>query len=150
MSLSLPINSFSWVGTLKRWATELRNLVNTAEAFTPKDWYPEFTCSGTMTFTFTGSEMMKYVDIGPMVFFVIDVSGTTGGAMDTEVRFSLPVAASHQSGCFAANTSIDGGASKGGLALFLNSYTIKVRQYDNALWTAGASRALRVMGFYFK
>lgn len=149
----------SWKTTFLTWSKALGVLttflttVVSKEMLEFKTWSPVYTCSGAMTFTpDSGKELAVYLKVFGLVLFMVAVSGTTGGVGDIAVIFTLPVSIrdtfSWGSVPFVASVSSDGGLTVGGTGLYNSTTTGRVRRYDNAAWTVGASRTVWALGIY--
>lgn len=56
------------------------------------NWTPSYSCSGLMTLASTSTDDAQFIQVGPMVFFKLQFSGTLAGILSGNVYASLPVA----------------------------------------------------------
>lgn len=56
-----------------------------------KDWTPNYTQYGTMTYTSITTHDARYTKVGNLCFFKIDSSGTLGGTLSSVIFFSPPI-----------------------------------------------------------
>ena len=57
-----------------------------------KNWTPNYTQYGTMTYTSITTHTAKYSKVGNLCFFKIDSAGTLGGTPIAQITFSPPFA----------------------------------------------------------
>jgi hypothetical protein len=110
------------------------------------NWAPEYSASGSMTFTGVITSYALFKVAGREVRFTLNASGTTGGTAANTITFSLPVNSVDSSGVFACS-ALDVSLTSG--VAFLNSTTAcSVRKYDASNWGLGSSKVFSVQGFY--
>lgn len=91
ISLSLPINSKSWLGTLGRWAAELRKKsFLSSDDFTLIPFNPTPIGDGSMTLTGVEVSFAYYCRIGKLVFCTTSFFGTTGGTAARNILIRPP------------------------------------------------------------
>ena len=113
------------------------------------NYSPSYSASGSMTWTSVTTTFAKFFVIGTRVFFVVDASGTTGGTASTALRATAPIECITTLS-FCAGCVINDGASAGGNWGIIQASPdyITVNRYDVANYGLGASRRIRVEGFY--
>jgi hypothetical protein len=106
---------------------------------------PSFTGSGSMTVTPTTIWQSVYKEEGGWVYFMVAASVTIGGTPSNIVYVTLPTTSNN------TNTSLCAGPvdnEVGGSARLFSATQCQLQRYDNANWTAGASRFCYVSGWY--
>lgn len=132
-----------------------KNIVNTAYSLTDSNfataawstWSPTLTASGSMTFTSTSIATARYIQVGKIVMFQIEFTGTVGGTPDTNLQFTLPVTAAATAGLVGGAVALDPG-NFGGYYISLSTSQVAGRRYDSNSWSAGAGRGFRAIGLY--
>jgi len=109
------------------------------------DWTPTYSTSGDMTYTDVITYMAKYCVIDKMIFFILTCSGTTGGTASWAIHFTLP---KKSDVVFGGGCEIVDGGSKSGTFHSIDSDKLGVGTYNGANWSLGASRKIRIQGFY--
>ena len=138
--------------TLKNWSIKLTTLLNDFQTFLNlliwRPWTPVFSANGSMTFTVTGVEDFKYINLFGTIFFTGVVIGTTGGTASDYIAVSLPfpIAEGNQSQAFNVHLA-DGGAYISGFGSGQDE-KVHIHRYDGANWGLGTNREFRVSGFY--
>lgn len=144
LSASLPVSTDG----SKNLATVALALTNTA-AFTAawSDWVPTYGSSGSLTWGTITTNVARYIQIGKIVRFVVNATGTLGGTASTDLTFTLPIAATtgHSLGgaCQAYN-----GQPLAGVFTWNDTSTIVVRKYDASNWNNSGTGGFVVQGFY--
>lgn len=110
-----------------------------------QSWTPEFGGSGSLTFT-SGSPTARYFVFGKLCFINLYAAGTTGGSTSTIITFTLPVAAVSGQHTLSAGTADVSTAA--GVAWISEPTVCSVKKGDGSNWGLGASRVIRVSGFY--
>lgn len=118
---------------------------------TTATWSPSYSASGSMTYTSVTTSLAAYVRIGKIVLFSLFATGTTGGSASTSLIATLPVTAdatfTSANAPFAC-TVADGASAIGGVAYIGSSTQVYATRYDAANFGTGASRVMRVSGWY--
>lgn len=125
------------------------NVTEAKIALSWTSWTPTLSASGSMTYGTTTINFAKYIELGNMIFYMIDVTGTVGGTPATDLIFTTPTSVSANTPGNAA-TVIDGGSAIAGFCNRNSSTTLYVRRYDSAVWSAGSGRRYISSGFYEK
>lgn len=138
--------------TLSRWGAEIRGLdFLLGEDFGAErwkqDWDPDV--RSTMTLTALVVSQARYLQVGKMVWFKLVASFTTGGVASTIVSFDLPINQGSD-GEEVFNASINDGGNRGATAFTDTGGDLRIVVFrsDGANWGLGASRILRVTGWY--
>jgi len=111
-------------------------------------WVPVYSASGAMTFT-SVTTTGYYIDWGRVVEIFIDLTGTTGGVADLEIRFTVPiigVAWITSLNCLAKNGA---GTAEAGSCIVVGS-TATVYRTTVTAWGLGAGRGAIISGRYLK
>jgi hypothetical protein len=112
--------------------------------YTPwTDWTPTLTASGSMTWTSTSINEARYTQIGKIVFFKVNITGTVGGSLSTELQFTLP---STPTGVCEGGCRIFNPAANSGVFVY-SAGKILVSLYNAAAWSSGTG-GVSVQGFY--
>lgn len=111
------------------------------------DWTPTLTADGSMTFTGTSIARARYAQIGKVVMFQIEFTGTVGGTPSTNLQFTLPVTAASTSGLAGGAVALNPG-NVGGYYIPLSTSQLAGRLYDSSAWSAGSGRGFRASGLY--
>lgn len=108
-----------------------------------------FSATGAMTFTANSITSAKYSRIGPkLIWFEVDVIGTTAGVASYGIIHTLPAAAAASStGAGVAAAAVDG-ALLSGAALFTDPTHSRVSKYDSSSFGLGAARRIITGGIY--
>lgn len=115
---------------------------------------PEYSASGSMTFSLVTTRFFQYVHFGCTVQFSLRADGTVGGTPGDTLYFTLPVSASQESIAYAYPALsvwvIDNGNTIAGTAILDAGYNgkVAVKRYDGANFTAGTV-SLAVSGMYW-
>lgn len=125
------------------------NVTEAKIALSWTSWTPTLSASGSMTYGTTTINFAKYIELGNMIFYMVDVTGTVGGTPATDLIFTTPTSVSANTPGNAA-TVIDGGSAIAGFCNRNSSTTLYVRRYDSAVWSAGSGRRYITSGFYEK
>lgn len=142
--------------TLFSWQKTLTNLSRFEESLGPTfawtDWSPTYSTSGTMTFAVTALAYARYIQLGEMLWFRVDATGTTGGVASTGITFTLPPGITHTSTPTTAPEAlasriVDGGGGLAGIGYAIGGNRIGVLRYDGAVWGIGTNRRIIVNGF---
>lgn len=144
MAYADTLRSTTWTGSDA--ATLIEGIFVSGFPLTWSSWSPSYTQTGAMTYATITTSIAKYIQVGKLVFFVIQAIGTTGGSADRTIEFSLPVTSASTYGCFAALIQ-DGSGPEAGCAYFQSTTVCSVGR-GTANWALGGSREIRVMGFY--
>lgn len=113
-----------------------------------QDWTPSYSGEGSLSWAGV-TAVARYIQIGKLVIFQVDATGTTTGSDDNGLEFTLPVTASSATG----NPAIGAGyvtstTTVQGFAL-LSSTTLGVaRRYDSGNFGIGSGRQLSIIGAY--
>ena len=116
-----------------------------------KDWTPNYTQYGTMTYTSITTHTARYAIIGNLCFFKIDSAGTLGGTPTGIIYFSPPITPNPQFTGMGFSFSL--GVVLGGIIVqgFGNSNSVgsvfTASKFDKANFSAGAIRFVGY-GFY--
>lgn len=110
-------------------------------------WTPTFTASGSMTYTPVTTNKAVYRQVGKLVFFRIDASGTTGGVASNTLFFTLPVTAKDTFGVVGTGLVVDVSAA-GAFAYFESTTQAGVQKYNVANFSLAAGIAHRISGVY--
>lgn len=133
----LAMTSLHYGGGLGKLASE--------DAWTA--WVPTFTASGSMTYTSVTANKAVYHQVGKLVFFRIDASGTTGGTASNTLFFTLPVAAKDTFGVVGTGLVVDVAAA-GAFAYFESATQAGVQKYNVANFSLASGIAHRISGVY--
>lgn len=133
-------------------ATLIEGIFTSTFPATLSSWTPTLTCTGSMSITGTSISSAKYIQIGKLVWFKLSFAGTLGGTPSAIVHATLPVTAATTVVEQFAIQAIDGDASVPTAPLAqIYDTTSKIGIYKahaGGNWTAGASFAARLSGFY--
>jgi hypothetical protein len=66
------------------------NKLETGGVEDPQAWTPNWSASGSMTFTPTGTTYARYQRFGNLLYFTLWQTGTTGGTVSDQIIFTLP------------------------------------------------------------
>ena len=123
----------------------IEGLFDDSHPLTWTTWSPTYSANGTMTYTSVSTTYAKYIQVGKLVPFVILTSGTVGGSLNYELRFTPPVTISGQI-VIGSGYAADGGIALGAYAIYQGSSLVGVRKYDASNWTSGSSRGFGIYG----
>lgn len=110
-------------------------------------WAPTLAAGGTMTYTGTSVNYAKYFRQGNKVWFIIDVSGTTGNAGHPDLLFTMPVTMAGTVGVGGGCKCTTGGTRIGGMWSANSTTQILVSKYDASNWALAANTGFVINGF---
>lgn len=110
------------------------------------DWSPTYGATGAMTWTSVTTNYAKYIQIGKIVYFIIDAIGTTGSTPSNGLTFTVPITGTTEL-IAGSGIVLDTGTFSG--YWFAGSTTVMiVRKYDATNYNIGANKEFAVSGFY--
>lgn len=117
------------------------------------NWTPNYSASGSMTYTSVTTNYAVFSVKGRMVYFRLYATGTTGGTASTDLQASAPTAPDTTNvganrWTVTANTrdATSGNTVVGGGTMLTS--TIAVRKFDSSVYGLAAGRIMMVEGFY--
>lgn len=115
-----------------------------------QDWSPSYGASGSLTWTSVSTSQARYIEVGKLIIFLIDATGTLGGSASTDLTFSLPVTAASSTG----NPAIGGGYVGSPSAVcgfcYLNASVVtgSCRRYDSSNYATSGNGTISIIGAY--
>lgn len=105
--------------------------------------------ANSMVFTRSALTAARYCQLGKLVFFHVEIVGTTSGSASPTINIQLPVTVdTMHAGTLAASVA-DGGAVNLGWGYIDTALSqISILKYDRSNWALAASRYVSVSGFY--
>lgn len=115
----------------------------------PLTWAPQWSASGSMTYTTVTTDLAEYKIVGSELRFEIDAFGTIGGTVNTSTVATLPFTARNASynPAFSGWVNTTGSAAVGGYSLYING-SVYFRRYDFGNWSSGSGRYANGNGVY--
>lgn len=108
------------------------------------------TCSGAMTISSVVVTTARYLFLGPLVFYELNVAFTLGGTPSTTVKIPLPVASSGNAWNVLAIANPTIGTYRLGLG-YANGSNLEIIQGDQAAnWAVGAGQTVQGHAWYWR
>lgn len=114
-----------------------------------QSWTPTVTGSGSMTISGLTVAFARYLQLGSIVFFTLNISCTTGGTAGQDIQISFPINSSIVTDAIAiSGNGVPAGGSLQSLVSFASYGAQQFLARIVANWPAGAQTAIRLSGFY--
>lgn len=115
-----------------------------------RDWAPVGQANGLMTFTVTAVNIAKYVVVGKVFFYQVELVGTTAGTASNAIGFTLPAGILAQIGAgnpaLAGVVVVDGGGSIAAFGYMQSASIAYALKSDGTNFGLGTNRILRASG----
>ena len=108
-------------------------------------WLPTYSAGGSMTYTTVTTDVAQYYIRGKALYFNLQSTGTTGGSAAGNIAATLPFDASASTtsgGCAVTDESTIAGSFR------IAAAVVNIFNYSGVNWVLGASRRMRLEGFY--
>lgn len=133
--------------TMDAVASLLEGVFVSGYPLTFSTWTPTLSAGGSMTYTSTTIRQANYIQVGKLVLFEIDVTGTVGGTPHSDLKFTLPVTAAASTGGGGGGNLTDGGVGRVGYWYPSSTTIVTVNKDSGGNWTAGTA-GYRFFGGY--